>query len=90
MYSATAAPCIDGLRLAAHDGEQDGRQVGAVEGLPEGTQLIQDASQGPHVALLVIPLPLAHLRGQVVRGACTMWTQACAQEHVDTSMCTGA
>ena len=39
------------LEVSPHDLEDEGGKRGRLEGPPQGAHLVQDAAEGPHVAL---------------------------------------
>ena len=61
---------VDGQRVevSPHDFEDEGGQRGRLEGLLESAHFVEDAAEGPDVALLVVRLSLAQFRGDVARG----------------------
>mmetsp|Transcript_19813 Transcript_19813/g.55082 ORF Transcript_19813/g.55082 Transcript_19813/m.55082 type:complete len:276 (+) Transcript_19813:1787-2614(+) len=56
----------DRLVLPAEDAHHKRREVGGVEGVLEGRHLVQHTAKGPDIALVVVRLAVAELRGEVV------------------------
>mmetsp|Transcript_63372 Transcript_63372/g.145772 ORF Transcript_63372/g.145772 Transcript_63372/m.145772 type:complete len:210 (-) Transcript_63372:520-1149(-) len=58
----------DGLGLRRNDLHYQAGDRLALEGIPQGTKLIEDHPHGPDISLVAVRLVVAHLRGQVQWG----------------------
>lgn len=56
----------NGVELSSHDFENESTLVVGFEGVAEGAQFVEDAAEGPDVALVVVGLLFAKLGRQVV------------------------
>ena len=68
--------------LAADDFEDEGGLVLRFEGVAEGAEFVEQAAQGPDIALFVVRLLLAEFGREVERGADHGLRKLVASEHL--------